>query len=94
MVYVLIKHIVEDFSKWKAGFDEHGSMRKESGSKGGMLFRTSDDPNSLAILFEWDTIENARKFTESPELKKKMEEVGVIRKPEIIFLDKIEDIPV
>ncbi|WP_319506492.1 hypothetical protein [uncultured Methanolobus sp.] len=94
MVYVLIRHIVEDFLKWKSGFDEHASTRKESGSKGGMLFHTSEDPNSLAILFEWDTIENAHKFTESPELKKKMEEVGVISKPEIIFLDKIEDIPV
>ncbi|WMW26105.1 hypothetical protein RE474_05115 [Methanolobus sediminis] len=92
MVYVLIRHVVEDFSKWKPGFDEHGSTRKKSGSKGGMLFRTSDDPNSLAILFEWDTIENARKFTESAELKQKMEEVGVISKPEIIFLDKIEDV--
>ncbi|WP_340820309.1 hypothetical protein [Methanolobus sp. WCC4] len=94
MVYVLIRHVVEDFSKWKPGFDEHGSTRKTSGSKGGMLFRTSDDPNSLAILLEWDTIENARKFTGSAELKQKMEEVGVISKPEIIFLDKIEDVMV
>ncbi|WP_292466547.1 hypothetical protein [Methanolobus sp.] len=94
MVYVLIKHRVEDFSKWKQGFDENGSTRKANGSKGGMVFRTSEDPNSLAILFEWDSIENARKFTESAELKKKMGEVGVISKPEIIFLDKIEDISV
>ncbi|WP_406660610.1 antibiotic biosynthesis monooxygenase [Methanolobus sp. ZRKC3] len=92
MVYVLIKHTVEDFSKWKPGFDAHASVRKESGCKGGMLFRTSEDPNGVVVIFEWDTIENARKFIESPELKKKMEEVGVISKPDIFFLDKLEDI--
>lgn len=57
-----------------------------------MLFRTSEDPNSLVILLEWDNIENARKFVESDELKKKMEELGVITKPDIFFLDKFEDV--
>ncbi|WP_445475949.1 hypothetical protein ACT9XH_04240 [Methanococcoides methylutens] len=92
MAYLLVKHTVEDFSKWKLGFDDHESTRKENGSKGGMLFRTSEDPNSLVILLEWDNIENARKFSESDELKKKMEELGVITKPDIFFLDKIEDV--
>jgi hypothetical protein len=92
MVYVFIKHKVEDFSKWKPGFDDHGSTRKEAGSKGGMLFRTLEDPNDLVIIFEWDNIENARKFTESEDLKKKMQEVGVVGKPDIFFLEKIEDV--
>ncbi|MDW7732808.1 MAG: hypothetical protein SCH66_10325 [Methanolobus sp.] len=94
MVYMLVKHKVKDFSKWKPGFDEFGSKRKEKGSKGGMLFRTVEDPNDVTILLEWDNPENARKFSESKELKEKMEELGVIGKSDIFILDKIEDVPV
>ena len=94
MVYVLVRHKVKDYSSWKPGFDEHGSVRKESGSKGGMLFSTLEDSNDLFILLEFDNIENARSFIGSNELKKKMEEVGVVGKPDIFFLNKLKDVPV
>ena len=94
MVYVLVRHEVKDYFSWKPGFDEHGSVRKENGSKGGTLFSALEDSNDLFILLEFDNIENARNFIESDELKKKMEEVGVVGKPDIFFLDKIEDVPV
>lgn len=94
MVYLLIKHKVKDYSKWKPGFDEYGSTRKEKGSKGGMLLRISEDPNDVVVLLEWDNIENARRFTQSEGLKNKMEELGVIGKTDIFFLEKIEDVPV
>lgn len=92
MVHVIIKHKVKDFSKWKLEFDDFSSVRKELGSKGGMLFRSSEDPNALMIIFEWDNVENARKFMGSEELKKKMEKAGVIVKPDIFLLDKVEDV--
>ncbi|WP_406657299.1 hypothetical protein V7O62_01720 [Methanolobus sp. ZRKC2] len=92
MVYLLVKHKVKDFSKWKPGFDEYSSKRKETGSKGGMLFRTSDDPNEVEILLEWDTLEDARKFNESKELEEKMKELGVIGNLDISVLDKVEDL--
>lgn len=38
MAYLLVKHTVEDFSKWKVGFDDHEAIRKENGSKGGNAF--------------------------------------------------------
>lgn len=94
MVYLLVRHKVEDYFKWKPGFDDHGSVRKESGSKGGMLFSALEDSDDLFILLEMDSIENARKFIESEDLKKKMADLGVIGKPDIFFLDKIEDVPV
>jgi len=53
-----------------------------------------DNTNDIFILFEWDTKEKATKFAESEDLKKRMQEAGVIGKPEIYFFEKIEDFPV
>lgn len=93
MVYVFIKHKVEDYSRWKPVFDEHGTTREKAGCKGGQLFHISDEPNNIFILFEWDKKENATGFVESEDLKKRMQQAGVIGKPEIYILEKIEDFP-
>jgi hypothetical protein len=42
------------------------------------------------ILFEWDTVENAKKFGMSDDLKKTMEQAGVIGKPHIHFLKEVQ----
>ena len=36
-------------------------------------------------------MDNAKKFYESEDLKKVMQDAGVIGKPDVWFLDKIED---
>ena len=73
MTHMLIRHKLKDFDKWKRIFDENASVRKVGGSKGHRLFRNADDHNEIVAIFKWDTIENARKFAESEELKKRKE---------------------
>ena len=88
MVHVLVRHKVEDFSKWKAGFDAALDFRKEKGELGAKVFQSADDPNNVFVLLEWDNKENAHAFMQSDELKVKMEEVGVVEEPEIHFLNE------
>ena len=90
MPYMLIRHKVQDFAVWKAAFDEHGSARKDAGSKGGWLFRSADDPNELVAIFEWDNLENARNFVGSDDLRQAMERAGVTGPPDILFLDQVD----
>lgn len=90
MVNLLIVHNVKDYKKWKPVFDEHITMRKAAGEKEAQSFRNLDNPNELIILQKWDTIEKARKFTESEDLKKAMQKAGVEGKPKIYFLEEIE----
>ena len=92
MPYILIRHKVEDYSKWKPVFDEHNSARKAVGSKGGYLLRNSDDPNEVVIFLELDDIEKARQFVQSEDLRKSMERSGVADQPDIYFLD-LDDTP-
>jgi len=90
MVYLLVSHKVKDYAKWKPAFDEHGDFRKANGSKGGRIFRSTEDPNRLTVLFEWESADKAREFAQSPELRAAMEEAGVIGQPDASFLEEIE----
>ena len=90
MSYMLVRHKIQDYAKWKPVFDEHGATRKTSGSKGGHLFRNADNPNELIILFEWDDLKKARQLVQSEDLRKAMERAGVSDKPDIFFLEEVE----
>lgn len=90
MVYVLVRHKLKDFEKWKHYFDGHANVRKKGGSIGGRVFQNIDNPNEAIVIFKWDTIENARKFTESDELKQRMKEAGVTEIPNISFIEEVE----
>ncbi len=90
MPYMLVRHKVKDYDKWKPIYKEHGATRKASGSKEARLFRNADNPNEMIILFEWDDLAKARKFAQSEDLIKTMRKAGVSDKPDIYFLDEIE----
>lgn len=92
MAYLLSQLKVKDYSKWKPIFDEFADIRKKYGSKGGRLFRNADNPNEPVILLEWESIEKARKYTQSEDIKKAFERGGVIGKPEFYFLEEVEQV--
>jgi quinol monooxygenase YgiN len=93
MPYLVIRHTVEDYARWKPLFDQHCVTRQNNGCRGGQLFRNANSPNELVILFEWDNLEKARQFSQSSDLREIMRRAGVIGQPDIYFLEKIEDVP-
>ena len=93
MSYLLIRHKVEDYARWKPLFDEHGATRQANGSRGGQLFRSATDPNELVILLEWNDIEQAHQFAPSPDLREVMKRAGVADQPDIYLLEAGEHIP-
>ena len=93
MTYLLVRHKVEDYAKWKPVFDEHGAARKAGGSKGARVFRNTDNPNEPVIITEWPTLEQARKFAQSPDLREAMQRAGVIGMPDVLFLDEVDRQP-
>jgi heme-degrading monooxygenase HmoA len=88
MAHLLVHHKVEDYNKFKPVFDAHASFRSEGGSRGGKIFRSTNDPNELFVLLEWDSVQNAQKFAQSDELKEAMQEAGVISMPEVYFIEE------
>lgn len=88
MTFVLVRHKVQDFAKWKPIYDDHAAKRKSGGSKGARLFRNADNPNEVILLFEWDQLDHARQFLQSEDLRKAMEKAGVADKPNVYFLEE------
>ena len=90
MPYVLVRHKVEDYAKWKPVYDENIPPRQEYGFKTGKLLRNIDDPQELTLLFEIEDENRAREFFEQKELRVEMEKAGVIGEPTIAFLEVLE----
>ncbi len=88
MPYVLIRHRVVDYARWKRVFDAHGTSRKSSGSKGGWLFRSATNPKEILLLLRWSDLRKARRFTKSGDLRKAMKRAGVRGKPDVSFLEE------
>ena len=77
MSYLLVRHKVADFARWKAGFEAGVALRRVAGEKTYRIFHTAEDPNVLLMLFEWENLDKARQFMNSPILKLGMERCGV-----------------
>jgi len=88
MAHLLVHHKVEDYGKWKPIFDGHADFRSQNGCKDGKVFRSTNNPNEIFILFEWDNVANAQKFAQSDSLKEAMKEAGVVGMPEAHFLEE------
>ncbi len=86
MPYLLIRHKVAHYPKWKRAFDGHGHARKSGGSKGGQLFRNAARPKDVFILLQWNDLRRAKTFAKSADLRKAMKGAGVRGKPHVFFL--------
>ncbi len=90
MAHLFIKHKVQDYPVWKKVFDGFDAARRAGGERSYQILHPDDDKNSLLSLFEWDNLNNARKFVGSRELKDAMSDAGVIEQPEIYFLEEYD----
>ena len=89
MASILIQHKVVDFASWKKVFDSNAGLRTSFGEISVLVFRDSNDPNELTVINKWDSLANAQKFAQSPDLKAAMEKAGVIGNPKIFFLNEV-----
>jgi hypothetical protein len=90
MVYIHIRHSVEDYARWREGYDNHAPARQAGGATDeATIMRNVDDPNDITILLGWSDLEKARMFIESTSLKAAMRKAGVIGAPQVRFLEDV-----
>lgn len=95
MATVLVRHRVNDYSKWKTFYDEgKAKVVKPNGGKRQRLFKNSANPNELLILTEFEDMGKAKQFAQSDDLKQTMQRAGVAEEPTVFFLEEIEDVPI
>ena len=86
MVHVLVHHKVADFGLWKETFDGQLNTRKAGGETGFRLFQSVEDPRDVTLLLDWDSVEHARRFMHSNELRDVMQKAGVVGAPDVVVV--------
>jgi heme-degrading monooxygenase HmoA len=87
MVHMIIRHKVADYSRWKEAFDAHLNVRKAAGETESRVMVSVDDPREVTIFCDWDSLDHARRFASSDDLKQAMKQAGVTGDSDVHFLE-------
>jgi heme-degrading monooxygenase HmoA len=93
MIQVLVRHNVEDYNTWRPVYDGHEAFRKQTGSVGATVFRDANDPSNVVVITRWPTMDRALEFANSASLHEVMGKAGVVGKPDVYFLEEIDEQP-
>ncbi len=87
MCYLVVRHAVADYEKWRPFYDEDNARRVTFGATGvSQVYRDVSDPNTTIAIMEWDKPENALRFANDPGLAEIMMKAGVIGQPSLVSI--------
>jgi hypothetical protein len=89
MPFVLVRHKIEDYERWKRVFDENIPPRQEFGFKEGQILRNTDNPHELFVLFEIEDEQKVRAFFELRRFGEEVRKAGVTDQPDVYFLETL-----
>lgn len=88
MAKLFVHHKVADYAQWREVFDSLTPQRTSYGMTGQSVMQAAGDTNDVVIITEWKTLDNARAYGASPDLKQGMQKAGVISQPDVLFLEE------
>lgn len=83
---MLAKHKVANFAKWKASYEARDSLRLANGIHSFVIGRGVPDSNTVLVAVKVEDVAKAKAFSKDPELKKAMQQGGVVGAPTFMFL--------
>lgn len=89
MIRMFVRHSVADFAAWKRDYDEFGERREAMGVVAQGVYVSVDDPNDVTVWHDFNDLESARAFVESPTLREAMTKAGVAGEPSIWFTQSV-----
>lgn len=90
MQYSMAVIKVKDAEAWKQNFhcEESKAARKAAGEVSWQLLHVVGEPNTLALLNEWEDEERAMAFLQSAELRELQVASGVTEVAHVLLLDE------
>lgn len=88
MTQLFVQHKVEDYGKWRKIFDDMTAVRTSFGMSGQQVFHSASDPNEVIIITHWPSAEKAQAYAQSADIKKAMQNGGVISQPNVLFMEE------
>jgi hypothetical protein len=81
----LLRHRVNDFDTWLAGYDAARELQQASGIIGHAANRSLDDPSLITVYHQAETFDALHSFLADPQLQTAMQKAGVTSEPEVTF---------
>jgi hypothetical protein len=85
MIKMFVRHDVADYGKWKKAYDEFDAERRGMGVAGDAVFCAVDNDKDVTATHDFESMDKAKAFVESPRLKEVMKAAGVTGPPTIWF---------
>jgi hypothetical protein len=90
MVYLLLRHSVLGYPRWKELFDIDFPARQAGGATNqAIVLRNVDDPNEIIVLLGWRDLATARTFSHSVSWQMALKTMGVVGVPEVGFWETV-----
>ena len=80
---LLVRHEVEDYTAWRSAYESVDGLRKEHGCTDAEVLLDPADKQDVFVLHRFPTLEQARAFAGSSELREAMGRAGVKGAPRI-----------
>jgi hypothetical protein len=79
---------VVQFSEWVKTYDGFAPARKAAGMTESTVWQSADDPNDVIIINDFPSLEQARAFAASGDLRDAMRNSGLKGPPQVWFAAK------
>jgi hypothetical protein len=89
-VRVFVQHEVNDYAAWRKAYNEFDKTRRKLGVTAQSVYQTADNPNNVIVTHDFKTLDKAKAFAASPELKAAMEKAGVKGAPQVWFTTEVK----
>jgi len=89
MATMFVRHTVADYAAWRRIFDAFAPTQEAMGVTDKAVYQAVDNANDITVKHDFATVEDAKAFAGSAELKAAMQDAGVTSAPTIWFTNKV-----
>jgi ABC-type sugar transport system substrate-binding protein len=84
-VRMFVRHEVADYATWRKAYDGFRATQQKMGVVSQAVYQSTDDPNDVTVIHDFHSLDKAKAFAASPELKTAMEKAGVKGAPQVWY---------
>ena len=87
-VRLFVRHEVSDYAVWRKAYNDFDKPRRNLGVTAQAVYRSAENPNDVTVTHDFKSMEQARAFVASPDLKAAMDKAGVKGTPQLWITSK------
>ena len=87
-VRMFVRHEVADYGAWRKTYDSFLPTQKKLGVFYQAVYQSTENPNDVTVIHDFHSLEKAKAFVASADLKAAMEKSGVKGAPQIWYTTK------